>query len=86
MPPRVTCGDPRFESVREETRQEAYERFKETFKSQPDLVKLARPEALPASVRVMVREGTTVKEHESSVKAEFPDADVMIREWCPEPE
>lgn len=41
--------DPAIEEVRYENRDQAYKRFKEIFESQPELVKLARPEALPAS-------------------------------------
>jgi len=44
--------DPAVESVTYENRDQAYKRFKEIFASQPELVKLARPEALPASFNV----------------------------------
>ncbi len=44
--------DPAVESVKYENRDQAYARFKEIFASQPELVKLARPEALPASFNV----------------------------------
>ncbi|WP_199434280.1 permease-like cell division protein FtsX [Qaidamihabitans albus] len=40
------------ESVVYEDRAEAYERFKRIFEGQPELVELARPEALPASLHV----------------------------------
>ncbi|MFC4001840.1 permease-like cell division protein FtsX [Prauserella oleivorans] len=40
------------ESVVFEDRAEAYERFKRIFEGQPELVELARPEALPASLHV----------------------------------
>jgi cell division transport system permease protein len=40
------------ESVVLESREQAYERFKEIFASQPELIQLTRPEALPASFRV----------------------------------
>jgi cell division transport system permease protein len=40
------------ESVTFENRDQAYARFKEIFSSQPELIKLARPEALPASFHV----------------------------------
>lgn len=45
-------NDPAVESVKYENREDAYKRFKEIFASQPELVKLARPEALPASFNV----------------------------------
>jgi cell division transport system permease protein len=40
------------ESVVFESRQAAFERFKRIFQGQPELLQLARPEALPASLRV----------------------------------
>lgn len=78
--------DPRFESVREETRQQAFEHFKETFKDQPELVELARPEALPASVQLMVRKGGTAKQVEPELRADFPGAEISYQNWCPPPE
>jgi cell division transport system permease protein len=45
-------NDPAVETVTYENRDQAYKRFKEIFASQPELVKLARPEALPASFNV----------------------------------
>jgi hypothetical protein len=42
-------------SVKTETQQEAYVRFKEIFAEHPDLVDVARPEALPASVILLPR-------------------------------
>jgi len=45
-------SNPAIETVEYENRDEAYKRFKEIFESQPELVKLARPEALPASFNV----------------------------------
>ncbi|GGS44326.1 permease-like cell division protein FtsX [Actinokineospora fastidiosa] len=45
-------ADPAVEQVDHESRDEAYERFKRIFEAQPELVKLARPEALPASFRI----------------------------------
>ncbi|WP_127783573.1 permease-like cell division protein FtsX [Rhodococcus sp. X156] len=43
---------PGVQSVEYESRTAAYERFKKVFAQQPELVQLARPEALPASFRV----------------------------------
>lgn len=58
------CGDlrrglestPGVESVVLQTREQAYARFKQLFEAQPDLVELARPEALPASFRVKMQD------------------------------
>ncbi|WP_436494177.1 permease-like cell division protein FtsX [Actinokineospora sp. HUAS TT18] len=49
-------GDPAVESVQFENREQAFERFKRIFEAQPELVKLARPEALPASFRVKLKD------------------------------
>lgn len=43
---------PGVRSVVPESREQAYERFKEIFAGQPELVDLARPEALPGSLKV----------------------------------
>lgn len=48
-------SNPAVESVTYENRDEAFERFKRIFEAQPELVKLARPEALPASFHVKLR-------------------------------
>lgn len=45
-------NDPAVETVGYENRDEAYKRFKQIFSAQPELLKLARPEALPASFSV----------------------------------
>lgn len=46
-----------------ETREQAYERFRELFaESDPELVELARPESLPASVEVVPVRGVTTEE------------------------
>ncbi|OQO89800.1 cell division protein FtsX [Saccharomonospora piscinae] len=44
--------NPAVESVVYENRDQAYQRFQEIFEGQPDLVELARPESLPASLHV----------------------------------
>ncbi|HEY0640220.1 MAG TPA: permease-like cell division protein FtsX [Pseudonocardiaceae bacterium] len=49
-------GTPGVESVVLETREQAYERFRQIFESQPELVELARPQALPASFRVKLED------------------------------
>lgn len=49
-------SDPAIESVEYENRDAAFERFKRIFEAQPELVKLARPEALPASFHVKLKQ------------------------------
>jgi len=47
---------PGVQSVDYESRAQAYDRFKTVFAQQPELVQLARPEALPASFRVKLND------------------------------
>ncbi|ACU95835.1 permease-like cell division protein FtsX [Saccharomonospora viridis] len=44
--------NPAVESVVYENREQAYKRFQDIFEGQPDLLELARPESLPASLHV----------------------------------
>ncbi|SDZ03464.1 cell division transport system permease protein [Amycolatopsis xylanica] len=55
------------ESVIFENREAAYERFKKIFESQPELVALARPDALPASFHVKLKD----PDRSAGVVAEF---------------
>lgn len=45
-------SNPAVERVTYQNRDDAYKRFRQIFEAQPELVKLARPEALPASFSV----------------------------------
>ncbi|PPK68773.1 permease-like cell division protein FtsX [Actinokineospora auranticolor] len=49
-------ADPAVEEVAYENRQASFERFKRIFEAQPELVKLTRPESLPASFRVRLKD------------------------------
>jgi cell division transport system permease protein len=49
-------SDPAIDTVDYENRDAAFERFKRIFESQPELVKLARPESLPASFAVKLKQ------------------------------
>ncbi|MQA25850.1 MAG: FtsX-like permease family protein [Micromonosporaceae bacterium] len=44
--------DPLVNTVKHETKEEAYQRFREQFKDAPDLVEATKPESLPESYRV----------------------------------
>jgi hypothetical protein len=63
--------DDRIAWVKTETRQEAYQRFKEIFVDQPELVELARPEALPASVTLLPAEGVYPGDLANAITDEF---------------
>ncbi|MEU4673145.1 permease-like cell division protein FtsX [Amycolatopsis sp. NPDC023774] len=49
-------NNPGVESVVYENRDQAYERFKKIFASQPELLELTGPEALPASLQVKLKD------------------------------
>ncbi|MDQ7907498.1 permease-like cell division protein FtsX [Phytohabitans sp. ZYX-F-186] len=64
-----------------ETREEAYQRFKETYKDDPDLVESVRPESLPESFVVT----TTVEAFDCAALSpvERMDGVEAIRVWQP---
>lgn len=74
-------NDDRVDAVSTQTKMQAYERFKYVFANQPDLVKLARPEALPASVWAEVR-GPLRAELADQLRSEFPDAQEVKTDAC----
>lgn len=49
-------NDPAVESVTFESRQHVYQRFKKIFAQQPQLLKLTRPQALPATLHVKLKD------------------------------
>lgn len=49
---RTLRGDPLVDEIYYESKEAAYERFKDMFRDQPDFVQSVSPEALPASFRV----------------------------------
>ncbi|RZQ59297.1 permease-like cell division protein FtsX [Amycolatopsis suaedae] len=51
-------ANPGVESVVFENRDQAFERFKRIFAGQPELLELARPESLPASLQVKMKDPT----------------------------
>lgn len=70
-------GDDRIASVRMETRQEAYERFKVLFADHPELVRLARPQSLPASVTLLPADGVYPGDLADAVTDELPEIDSL---------
>ena len=51
-------SNPAVETVSFESRKEAFQRFQKIFKQQPQLVELARPQSLPASLHVKLLDPT----------------------------
>lgn len=72
-------SDPVIGQLSTETQQRAYERFIEIFKDRPELVKLARPEALPASVRARPRSGTDARDLKAHLSTVYPPDKVLGR-------
>lgn len=68
-------GDERIASVEAETQQEAYERFKQIFAQQPELVELARPEAMPASLTLLPADGLYPGDLADALTDELPEID-----------
>ncbi|HEU5472424.1 MAG TPA: hypothetical protein VFV67_17360 [Actinophytocola sp.] len=67
-------GDPRIAMLWTETQQQAYERFKEVFESQPNLAGLAGPDSLPATVRAVPAPGLTGEGLAGLLKGELATA------------
>ena len=64
------------DAIKTETRDQAYPQFLEIFKDQPDLIDLARPEALPSSVQVKPDDGVSTAQLAAHLRAVFPAAEV----------
>jgi cell division transport system permease protein len=67
-------GQPVVERVYYESRQQAYERFKDQFKDSPDMVRNVSPDVLPESYRVKLRDPTQVAQvHDLFCSGKFND-------------
>jgi cell division transport system permease protein len=55
-------NDPLVKDVHHETKQEAWERFKTQFRDAPDLVNATKPDSLPESFRVKLKDSKKVTE------------------------
>ncbi|MGH3759823.1 permease-like cell division protein FtsX [Actinophytocola sp.] len=77
--------DDRIVGLDTETKRETWERFKAIFADQPELVKLARPEAMPASLWLLPAEGTTPADLADQMRDELPKADSVKGVPCPMP-
>ncbi|SFP83989.1 hypothetical protein SAMN05421810_103574 [Amycolatopsis arida] len=76
------------ESVATETQQQAYERFREIFKDRPDLLEIARPEALPASITVLPTVSADRDGLVAALRAQLPmadEVDALDCFWAPAP-
>jgi FtsX extracellular domain len=75
-------GDPRFETRQGRDQEELFAEFKAIFAKQPELVKLASKEAMPASVRVKLRDSAPRAQTEEQLREAFPEATV-VEGYCP---
>ncbi|GAA0226269.1 permease-like cell division protein FtsX [Cryptosporangium japonicum] len=63
-------SDSEIKSVTYESKQEAYERFKELFADSPDLVENTKPESLPESFRVKLKDPSEANAIDAKYKTE----------------
>ncbi|CRK55544.1 hypothetical protein [Alloactinosynnema sp. L-07] len=75
-------ADKRVGAIKAETKAQGYERFKVIFKDQPELVKLARVEAIPASVIIGVAHGVDRARFAEELRTKFPTADEVRADAC----
>jgi FtsX extracellular domain len=73
-------GDTRLYNVIAETKAAAYERFKVIFKDQPEMLRLARPEDLPASLTLAV--GSQVGKDEMAAELRRTYAPAEVADPC----
>lgn len=74
--------DDRIAELTTETQAEAYARFKVIFKDQPDLVELARPESLPASVVAVPADDVSRAELAAALEDELTGVDEVKSDGC----
>ncbi|HET6287905.1 MAG TPA: permease-like cell division protein FtsX [Amycolatopsis sp.] len=66
--------EPKARRVLTETKKEAYERFKKLFANDPELVRLTRPDVLPADVHLLPVAGTDFPALADELRRRFPEA------------
>jgi len=65
-----------------QSQEEAYARFLETFRDQPELIKLTRKEALPASVNILPVDGVSLNELATHLREALTEADSVETAGC----
>ena len=70
--------------VVEQTQQQSYEEFKRLFADQPELLKIARPESLPAAVKIMPKPGVSAIALADRLTKEFPPPAEVRKYVCSE--
>jgi hypothetical protein len=67
-------GDPKARRVFVETKVEAYTRFKQIFKDDPELLQTVKPEAIPASLTLLPVPGVELNAYAAELKQRYPGA------------
>lgn len=67
-------NDHRARKVYTETKQEAFQRYQQIFKDQPNLLRLARPQSLSASVTIVPADGVELRVWADQLRAALPAA------------
>ncbi|MEU3626672.1 permease-like cell division protein FtsX [Amycolatopsis coloradensis] len=67
--------DPKARRVLTETKQQAYERFKEMFANRPELLGQTSPDSLPAVVHLVPVAGTDPEAWAADLRQRFPEAE-----------
>ncbi|RJQ81787.1 hypothetical protein D5S17_04240 [Pseudonocardiaceae bacterium YIM PH 21723] len=75
-------GDRRLSDPQLETKAKAYESFQKLFKDQPELVKLTRQEALPASIKASVSQDEA-NALATEIQARYPEISRAVAIRCP---
>lgn len=76
--------NPRVRAVESRTKEENFADFKQIFADEPALVKLARVEAIPASIQVITAFDTDVRRFADDLRPEFGDQEVRYVDICAE--
>ncbi|GAA3438422.1 hypothetical protein GCM10018954_080380 [Kutzneria kofuensis] len=80
---KVRASHPDAESDTQ-TKQQSYEEFLQLFKDQPDVLRTARPEAMPAVVKVRPEPGASASALGDALAQEFPPPAEIHRLICSE--
>ena len=73
------------QSVTGLTKQQTYEQYQRMFADQPELLKLTRPDSLPAEVLVVPAPGVTAGDLADRLRKEFPEAKQVEKYDCNTP-
>ena len=70
-------ADPLVRQVTYESKDAAYDHFRQMYRSAPDLIEATKPDALPASFRIKLKDPTKVKEISTKYK-DHPGVDDIV--------